>query len=132
MIYICPKCGETENLHFNYDYAVAERPVIDILCNKCGGCFEPPKTIDEILELKDEFSPAEKADYIYNHLLETSPHLTYAELYAKQTALWIVEKLILHSYRCTCSDRISDFNRYKGYGWMKDYWNKVFEELEKK
>jgi len=42
---ICPKCGETENLHYNLDYLKAERPVIDILCNKCGETFLEPQKI---------------------------------------------------------------------------------------
>jgi hypothetical protein len=40
MTYICPKCGEPENLHFNLDYLKAERPVIDVLCNECGTTFK--------------------------------------------------------------------------------------------
>lgn len=42
MTYICPKCGESENLHFNLDYMKAERPVIDVLCNNCGTTFKNP------------------------------------------------------------------------------------------
>ena len=37
----CPKCGELENFHYNYDYSKAERPVLDILCNECGEFFPP-------------------------------------------------------------------------------------------
>jgi uncharacterized Zn finger protein len=36
----CPKCGEEENLHFNYDYSKPDTPVIDVLCNECGEFFE--------------------------------------------------------------------------------------------
>jgi len=36
----CPKCGNEENLHSNYDYSKKELPIIDILCNECGNCFE--------------------------------------------------------------------------------------------
>lgn len=39
MKYKCPKCGETENLHFNYDYTKQTRPVLDVLCNECGEFF---------------------------------------------------------------------------------------------
>lgn len=39
LIYKCPKCGETENLHFNYDYTKQHRPVDDVLCNECGEIF---------------------------------------------------------------------------------------------
>lgn len=42
MTYICPKCGEIENLKFNLDYSKAERPVIDVLCNQCGTTFKYP------------------------------------------------------------------------------------------
>ena len=51
-IVICPKCGNTENFHYNYDYSKKERPIIDILCNECGEFFEKNKIInrDEILE----------------------------------------------------------------------------------
>ena len=51
IIYKCPRCNETENLHFNYDYTKQERPVIDIICDECGAYFDPPKTIDEIIEI---------------------------------------------------------------------------------
>jgi hypothetical protein len=37
----CPKCGETENFHYNYDYSKAHRPILDILCNECGEMFPP-------------------------------------------------------------------------------------------
>jgi hypothetical protein len=37
----CPKCGELENFHYNYDYSKAERPILEILCNECGENFEP-------------------------------------------------------------------------------------------
>lgn len=42
MTYICPKCGEPENHHFNLDYMKPERPVIDVLCNSCGTTFKNP------------------------------------------------------------------------------------------
>lgn len=38
-IYKCPKCGESKNLHYNYDYNKQHRPVIDVLCNECGEVF---------------------------------------------------------------------------------------------
>jgi uncharacterized Zn finger protein len=37
---ICPKCGNEENFHFNYDYSKKELPIIDVLCNECGEFFE--------------------------------------------------------------------------------------------
>lgn len=36
---ICPKCGNTENLHFNYDYSKKDLPIEDVLCNECGEFF---------------------------------------------------------------------------------------------
>ena len=39
-IYTCPNCGETKNLHFNYDYSKQHRPVKDVLCNMCGEFFD--------------------------------------------------------------------------------------------
>lgn len=42
MSYICPKCGEPENHHYNLDYMKPERPVIDIICNSCGTTFKNP------------------------------------------------------------------------------------------
>lgn len=38
--YRCPKCGETENLHLNYDYSKQHRPVESVLCNECGEIFD--------------------------------------------------------------------------------------------
>lgn len=40
----CPKCGSTENFHYNYDYLKKDTPVIDVLCNECGEFFEPVKS----------------------------------------------------------------------------------------
>jgi len=45
-IYKCPKCGEKENLHFNYDYNQQHRPIKDVLCNDCGEVFEGNMTVD--------------------------------------------------------------------------------------
>lgn len=39
----CPKCGECENIHTNYDWSKKERPVEKYLCNECGTYF-PPKS----------------------------------------------------------------------------------------
>ena len=39
MKYKCPKCGEEENLHYNYDWSKQTRPIIDVLCNECGEFF---------------------------------------------------------------------------------------------
>lgn len=41
---ICPKCGNDENFHFNYDYGKKELPIINILCNECGEFFEIKNT----------------------------------------------------------------------------------------
>jgi protein-arginine kinase activator protein McsA len=46
MEYKCPKCGETKNLHFNYDYAVKNLPIINVLCNECGEFFGEKKQND--------------------------------------------------------------------------------------
>jgi hypothetical protein len=45
-IYKCPKCGEKENLHFNYDYNQQHRPIKDVLCNDCGEAFEGNMPVD--------------------------------------------------------------------------------------
>jgi hypothetical protein len=38
----CPKCGELENFHYNYDYSKVEKVhILDILCNECGELFPP-------------------------------------------------------------------------------------------
>lgn len=39
MEYVCPKCAESKNLHFNYDWSKQHRPIIDVLCNECGEFF---------------------------------------------------------------------------------------------
>lgn len=38
----CPKCGESENLHGNYDYVLKVRPLIETLCNECGEVYKTP------------------------------------------------------------------------------------------
>ena len=40
---ICPKCGEKENLHYNYDYDGNRSVILDVLCNECGEIFKPTK-----------------------------------------------------------------------------------------
>jgi len=57
MTYICPKCGEPENLHYNLDYSKAERPVKDVLCNHCGETF------------KDQFPQLRNIPYDEFHLI---------------------------------------------------------------
>ncbi len=52
---ICPHCGSKENFHFNYNYAQKNMPVINVLCNECGECFDKSKEeqkrlITEIME----------------------------------------------------------------------------------
>jgi ribosomal protein S27E len=32
----CKRCGETQNLHFNYAWELPDTPVESILCNECG------------------------------------------------------------------------------------------------
>jgi hypothetical protein len=43
----CPKCGEEENIHGNYDYSDINRPLINTLCNECGTYFTPIPELDE-------------------------------------------------------------------------------------
>ena len=45
-IYKCPKCGEKENLHYNYDYNQQHRPIKDVLCNDCGEIFEGNMSVE--------------------------------------------------------------------------------------
>lgn len=52
MIYKCPKCGETENLHYNYDYTKQHRPVIDVLCNECGTFFDGDKSLKSVVDAR--------------------------------------------------------------------------------
>ena len=41
---VCPKCGNEENFHFNYDYSKKDLPIEDVLCNECGEFFEIKET----------------------------------------------------------------------------------------
>ena len=51
---ICPKCGNNDNFHYNYDYNEKELPIINILCNECGEFFEIKNNIINIMkDLKD-------------------------------------------------------------------------------
>ena len=36
----CPACGESDNLHYNYDYTKEDKPVEDVICNECGEIFK--------------------------------------------------------------------------------------------
>ena len=40
VIYLCPKCKNEDNLHFNYDYS-NDYKINEILCNECGTFFKP-------------------------------------------------------------------------------------------
>lgn len=40
MEYVCPKCRNKDNLHFNYDWSEQHRPIIDVMCNECGEYFK--------------------------------------------------------------------------------------------
>lgn len=51
-LYKCILCDETENLHFNYDWSKAERPVLEYICNNCGLVTKPFETIDQIIKSK--------------------------------------------------------------------------------
>ena len=52
MEYVCPKCGNKDNLHYNYDWTKQTRPIIDVMCNECGEYFG---------ELIDDYSEVERA-----------------------------------------------------------------------
>lgn len=47
-IYKCPKCGEKENLHLNYDYGKQHRPVESVLCNECGEIFDGDMPVPQL------------------------------------------------------------------------------------
>ena len=36
----CSACGETNNLHINYNYELPTKPIESILCNECGKITE--------------------------------------------------------------------------------------------
>ena len=57
---ICPHCGETENFHFNYDYAQKHMPVINVLCNECGEFFDNNK--------EKAMAQQTAVEWIYNEL----------------------------------------------------------------
>lgn len=48
MKYLCPECGEKENLHYNYDWTKQHRPIINVLCNECGVFFGENNQYNEI------------------------------------------------------------------------------------
>lgn len=43
----CPRCGESENLHPNYDYSKKDMPIENYLCNECGQIFTEKPIIYE-------------------------------------------------------------------------------------
>ena len=49
VLYKCPKCDETENLHYNYDYTKQHRPIKDVLCNECGTTFDGNIPVTELV-----------------------------------------------------------------------------------
>lgn len=55
--YVCPKCGEMENFHFNYDYSMFPH-IESVLCNECGEIFEDTK-LPPYQRLKSIFNEGE-------------------------------------------------------------------------
>lgn len=66
-IYKCPKCGEKENLHYNYDYTQQHRPIKDVLCNDCGEVFEGNMPVELFITktINAELTPKQKAQQLY-------------------------------------------------------------------
>ena len=56
----CPKCGNTTNLHYNYDWSDPNDTIYsDILCNECGEYFDKPDDVreDDVEKLAEEEYP---------------------------------------------------------------------------
>jgi hypothetical protein len=53
-IYKCPNCGETKNLHFNYDYSKQHRPILEVMCNFCGEFFDGDMPVAKLQSKYDE------------------------------------------------------------------------------
>ena len=53
----CPKCGETENLHYNYDWSDPKKTITygTVLCNECGEFFEEQDTEPTEFQTKPGF-----------------------------------------------------------------------------
>jgi len=67
----CPKCGETWNFQFTFDYSKAHRPVVNILCNNCGEQFLPISKLPK-KEPKQE-TTLEEAARKYANIIHNRP-----------------------------------------------------------
>ena len=65
-IYKCPKCGEVNKLHFNYDYTQQHRPIKDVLCNMCGEVFDGNIPVAELTK----YSEIEETLAICNDIID--------------------------------------------------------------
>lgn len=90
----CPKCGELENFHYNYDYSKAERPVLDILCNECGEFFHPsldiPKVKKDILTAEDFWIQNQNP-----HRSQLEVMIEFAKLHCKAQSKAILENVTI-------------------------------------
>lgn len=65
--FVCPKCGERENLHYNYDYANIHPIIESVLCNECGEIFKDTK-LAPYQRLKSIFNEGELTQKGSNNL----------------------------------------------------------------
>jgi hypothetical protein len=47
-MYKCHNCGESKNLHFNYDYSKQHRPILEVMCNFCGEYFDGDMSVSDL------------------------------------------------------------------------------------
>jgi hypothetical protein len=73
-LYKCILCDETENLHFNYDWSKAERPVLEYICNNCGLVTKPFETIDQIIESKKKDKVEKESPFSFICNIPDCPH----------------------------------------------------------
>jgi len=59
-IIICPKCGNNENFHFNYDYSERDLAITELLCNECGEFFKIKNS---------KFEPIKYQENLFNDII---------------------------------------------------------------
>jgi hypothetical protein len=99
--YKCPKCNETENLHYNYDYSKQHRPISDVLCNSCGTVFEgdipvaelttKPGFVERRMKLMEDITYREILSILEDHEYEEVPNSAIYKFDYEKCAKALVE-----------------------------------------
>ena len=124
-IYKCPKCGEKDNLHFNYDYSKQHRPIKDILCNQCGESFDGNIPLTNIVSKE----PKQTAVQVYISTLRNykkiNGSIDDAIVIAETLLLELEKRQIIESYN---QDLYGGLNGGRKFNDGEEYYNETYKK----